>query len=89
MKREEALNVTAEQFCSALGLPRRSDLMQSLRDLQLVKSFKIGKKHMYPRIYIDTIQEMLVNGDIQIRTDNGEYYVALIKKAPLAGEACV
>ena len=49
MKREEALNVTAEQFCSALGLPRRSDLMQSLRDLQLGKSFKIGKKHMYPR----------------------------------------
>ena len=49
----------------------------------------IGKKYMYPRTYIDTVQQLLVNGKIQIRTDKGEYYIVLIEKAPLAGEAYV
>ena len=47
----------------------------------------IGKKYMYPRTYIDTVQQLLVNGKIQIRTDKGEYYIVLIEKAPLACEA--
>nr|DAX66038.1 MAG TPA: hypothetical protein [Caudoviricetes sp.] len=85
----EPLNVTGDQFCVALGLPKRYDIMQQLRDLGLVKFFMIGKKYMYPRTYIDAVQQLLVNGKIQIRTDKGEYYIVLIKKAPLAGEAYV
>lgn len=73
----ESLNVTAEEFCNALGLPRRADLMMHLRDLQLVKFFKVGNKYMYPRTYIDKVQSMLLEGNIQIRTDNGEYYVIM------------
>lgn len=87
MKAIESLNVTGEQFCNYLGLPIRRDIMQQLRELQLVQFFKIGKKYMYPRVYIDIVQKLLVNGDIQIRTDKGEYYITLIKKAPLACEA--
>lgn len=71
------LNVTAEEFCNALGLPRRADLMMQLRDLKLVKFFKVGNKHLYPRTYIDKIQNMLLEGKIQIRTDKGEYYVTM------------
>ena len=87
MKTIEPLNVTGDQFCTALGLPKRYDIMQQLRDLRLVKFFMIGKKYMYPRTYIESIQQLLVNGKIQIRTDKGEYYIVLIEKAPLAGEA--
>ena len=68
------LNVTAEEFCNALGLPRRADLMMQLRDLKLVKFLEIGNKHLYPRTYI---QNMLLEGKIQIRTDKGEYYVTM------------
>jgi hypothetical protein len=89
MKAIDSLNVTGEQFCNYLGLPIRRDIMQQLRELQLVQFFKIGKKYMYPRVYIDIVQKLLVNGDIQIRTDKGEYYITLIKKAPLACEAYV
>lgn len=85
----EPLNVTGDQFCVALGLPKRRDIMQQLRDLQLVQFFKIGKKYMYPRTYINAIQEMLLGGKIQIRTDKGEYYIVLIEKAPQSCEACV
>ncbi len=87
MKTIEPLNVTGDQFCIALGLPKRYDIMQQLRDLRLVKFFMIGKKYMYPRTYIESVQQLLVNGKIQIRTDKGEYYIVLIEKAPLAGEA--
>lgn len=73
----QPLNLTNEQFCNALGLPRRADLMFHLRDLQLVKFFKVGKKYMYPVEYLHKVQEMLVRGDIQIKTDNGSYYVTL------------
>lgn len=89
MKAIDSLNVTGEQFCNSLGLPIRRDIMQQLRELQLVQFFKIGKKYMYPRVYIDIVQKLLVNGDIQIRTDKGEYYITLIKKAPPASEAYV
>ena len=89
MKAIESLNVTGEQFCNYLGLPIRRDIMQQLRELQLVQFFKIGKKYMYPRVYIDIVQKLLVNGDIHIRTDKAEYYITLIKKAPLACEAYV
>lgn len=75
MKTKEPLNVTNEEFCNALGLPRRGDLMLQLRELQLVKFFKIGKKYMYPRLYIEKIQTMLLNGEIHIKTDKGNYYV--------------
>ena len=70
MKAIESLNVTGEQFCNYLGLPIRRDIMQQLRELQLVQFFKIGKKYMYPRVYIDIVQKLLVNGDIQIRTES-------------------
>lgn len=75
----EPLNLTNEEFCNALGLPRRADLMLQLRELQLVKFFKIGKKYMYPSEYLHKIQKMLVEGEIQIRTSEGSYYIALIK----------
>ena len=77
-RKAESLNVTAEEFCNALGLPRRADLMMQLRDLQLVKFFKVGNKHLYPRTYIDKVQNMLLDGKIQIRTDKGEYYVTML-----------
>lgn len=75
----QPLNLTNEEFCNALGLPRRPDLMLQFRELQLVKFFKIGKKYMYPIECLYEVQEMLVRGDIQIKTDQGAYYVALTK----------
>ena len=55
MKAIDSLNVTGEQFCNSLGLPIRRDIMQQLRELQLVQFFKIGKKYMYPRLYIHIV----------------------------------
>lgn len=78
-KKISSLNLTNKEFCNALGLPFRADLMLQFRELQLVKFFKIGKKYMYPVEYLYKIQKMLVDGDIKIKTDKGEYYVTLVK----------
>jgi hypothetical protein len=50
--------------------------MQSLRDQGLVDFFKVGKKYLYPREDIETINIKLRKGEISIKVNNG-YYITI------------
>lgn len=72
----EPLNMNASKFCERVGIANDSTLLQRLRDLQLVRHFKMGKKYMYYSEDATKLSDMLRNNKISIKTNNG-YYVTL------------
>jgi uncharacterized protein YydD (DUF2326 family) len=75
----ESLNLTGKTFCEAIGIAYNGQILQSLRELQLVGFFKIGKKYMYYQEDVKKISDKLRRKEIFIKT-NGGYYVTLNNK---------
>ncbi|MFL0063714.1 hypothetical protein [Tenacibaculum maritimum] len=76
MEAIKPLNVSGKIFCKTIGLTYNGEILQALRDLNLVNFFKIGKKYMYPFEETKLISDMLRDGKISIKT-NGGYYITL------------
>lgn len=72
----EPLNLTGRAFCERLGLAYNGQIMQAMRELQLVNFFKVGKKYLYASEDLDSVNQKLRKGEISIRVDNG-YYITL------------
>jgi hypothetical protein len=72
----EPLNLTGRAFCERLGIAYNGQIMQALRDQGLVDFFKVGKKYLYPREDIETINLKLRKGEISIKVNNG-YYITI------------
>lgn len=70
------LNITGKVFCERIGIAYNSQILQSLRDLQLITFFKVGKKYLYPYEDTEKINIKLRKGEISIKVDKG-YYVTL------------
>ena len=70
------LNVTGKMFCEMIGISYNGQIMQCLRELQLVAFFKVGKKYLYPQEDVNKVNSLLRNKDISIKTDNG-YYITI------------
>ena len=70
------LNITGKVFCERIGIAYNSQILQSLRDLQLISFFKVGKKYLYPFEDTEKINHKLRKGEISIKVDKG-YYVTL------------
>ncbi|MFY7671584.1 hypothetical protein ACOSP6_10920 [Tenacibaculum sp. MEBiC06402] len=70
------LNVTGKVFCERIGIAYNSQILQSLRDLQLISFFKVGKKYLYPFEETEKINHQLRKGEISIKVNKG-YYVTL------------
>ena len=76
MESTAPLNVTGKTFCEIIGITYNGQILQSLRDLNLITFFKVGKKYMYSREETVVISDKLRKGEISIKT-NGGYYVTL------------
>ncbi|MCD8450136.1 hypothetical protein LNI98_10555 [Tenacibaculum dicentrarchi] len=76
MEAIKPLNVSGKIFCQMVGFTYNGQILQGLRDLNLVTFFKIGKKYMYPFEETKLISDMLRDGKISIKT-NGGYYITL------------
>ena len=61
------LNVTAQEFCSRVGITHSSKLMENLRELKLVSFFKIGRKRLYALKDAEILSELLHNGEYSIK----------------------
>lgn len=72
----EPLNINASTFCKKVGIAYDSALMQKLRDLGLIRFFKMGKKYMYYNEDSKKLSDMLRENKISIKTSNG-YYVTI------------
>ncbi|WP_109438375.1 hypothetical protein [Aquimarina sp. AU119] len=72
-----SINITARELCESIGLAYHSDILKSLRDLNLVDSFKIGRKRLYKSSDAEKISQMLHDGKISIRTFQKKYYITL------------
>ena len=70
------LNITAKEFTSIVGIPYNANIMKSLRDLNLVGWFKIGKKFMYHFEDTQKISNKLRNKEIQLKVKDARYYFA-------------
>ena len=76
MKQVYPLNITGKVFCETIGISYNGQILQCLRDLNLVTFFKVGKKYMYPIEQTVEISNKLRKGEISIKTDRG-YYITL------------
>jgi hypothetical protein len=74
--RIQPLNITGKAFCERVGIAFNSQILQSLRELQLVDFFKVGKKYFYPYEDAEKISSMLRKGQISIKVHKG-YYITL------------
>lgn len=72
----EKNKLTAFEFCDAVGLPRNRGLLNKMRELNLFKFYKSGKKFCYFKSEVTKVEELLKNGKISIKV-NGEYYVTI------------
>ncbi|WP_299134619.1 hypothetical protein [uncultured Tenacibaculum sp.] len=78
-KESKPLNITGKTFCQTIGITYNGQILQSLRELNLVSFFKVGKKYMYPVEETTIISDKLRNGEISIKTNDG-YYITLNEK---------
>ena len=67
------LNLKGEDFCNMVGLAYHSNILKCLRELNLVRFFKIGKKYMYYTEDVTKVNNLLREGKIEIKTSNGYY----------------
>ena len=74
----QPLNITGKHFCERIGIAFNSQILQSLRELNLVGFFKVGKKYFYPFEDAEKISFMLRKGQISIKVHKG-YYITLNK----------
>ncbi len=70
------LNLSAKSFCNYIGITYNGDILKSLRELGLIKYFRVGKKYMYPTTEAEKISEMLLNNEISIKINN-RYYITI------------
>ena len=71
-----ALNIKGEQFCKELGVVYNRGILSSLRELNLVRFFRVGKKYMYPSEDVKAVHTKLLNREISIKTNKG-YYITI------------
>ncbi|WP_157821997.1 hypothetical protein [Tenacibaculum sp. Bg11-29] len=76
MEAIKPLNISGKIFCKTIGITYNGQILQSLRDLNLVTFFKVGKKYMYSFEETIMISNKLRKGEISIKT-NGGYYITL------------
>lgn len=72
----EPLNLTGKAFCERLGVAYNGQIMQAMRELNLVNFFKVGKKYFYAYEDIETVNQKLRSGEISIKVNKG-YYITV------------
>ena len=72
----EPLNLTGKAFCERLGVAYNGQIMQAMRELDLVSFFKVGKKYLYAHEDIETVNQKLRSGEISIKVNKG-YYITV------------
>ena len=75
---EMPLNISGKIFCETIGIAYNGQILQSLRENNLVNFFKVGKKYMYPFEDVQKVSEKLRKGEISIKTNKG-YYITINK----------
>jgi len=70
------LNVKAQDFCKIIGISYNSDILKGLRELNLIRFFKVGNKYYYPTEDAQIISKKLIKGNISIKV-NGGYYITI------------
>jgi hypothetical protein len=70
-----ALNVSGKELCTSIGIAYSGQILQALRELELVSFFKVGKKYMYPTEDVKIVSDKLRNGEISIKTNDGYYII--------------
>ena len=78
MQNEYPLNINGTEFCNRIGIAYNRAILNDLRELNLVKFFRIGTKYMYPAKDVEKVNELLLTGKISIKTNRG-YYITLNK----------
>jgi len=71
------LNISSTAFCKHIGLANNGEILKQLRELNLVRFFKIGKKYMYPAEDAKKVSDLLRDHKISIKTYKGGYYITL------------
>ena len=62
-------------LCTSIGIAYSGQILQALRELELVSFFKVGKKYMYPTEDVKIVSDKLRNGEISIKTNDGYYII--------------